>query len=254
MAYKKLTWKRWLTVVKGLLKIEKRLDFFSKMPKKELKERWKEGVRPLTVVVELIEEKRLSNKEEDLHEWFVNLRGIMQWELVQVEKLVFPKNFNSKKKYFDKGMTPSQAVLDIFKKLKVVNACEHRIKMKVFTKRAFNAQVKKISAESGTPVPSPKKGTWERLRKKGISPEAAFVKVINADSVDDIAKEEGLHRSVLVLDEMFEDVIDNISDFYEEIKDGYELTENDKSTIDSMKKTVKNMDKSLKWFLKIKTK
>ena len=55
--------------------------------------------------------------------------------------------------------------------------------MKVLTKRAFNAQIKRISAESGTPVPTPSKGTWEKLRKSGMSPEAALIKVINAARV-----------------------------------------------------------------------
>ena len=58
--------------------------------------------------------------------------------------------------------------------------------MKVFTKRAFNAQIKKISAESGTLVPSPKKGTWEKLRKSGMSPEAALIKVINTARVPEL--------------------------------------------------------------------
>ena len=58
--------------------------------------------------------------------------------------------------------------------------------MKVFTKRAFNAQIKRISAESRTPVPTPSKGTWERLRKKGMSPEAALIKVINAARVPEL--------------------------------------------------------------------
>lgn len=51
--------------------------------------------------------------------------------------------------------------------------------MNVYKKEDFKEGVKKIVAKFGMEMPKPPKGTWEKLRKKGLTPAAALTKASN---------------------------------------------------------------------------
>lgn len=48
--------------------------------------------------------------------------------------------------------------------------------MDVYKKEDFKEGVKKIVAKSEMEMPKPSKGTWEKLRKEGLTPAKAVIK------------------------------------------------------------------------------
>lgn len=87
-------------------------------------------------------------------------------------------------KFFERKLSKKEELEWALRELEYKQLTSSKDKnMKIFTKKAFNQGVKRISAESGVEIPKPSKGTWEAFRRSGASPIVSFVSLIQAKKV-----------------------------------------------------------------------